>query len=118
MMQIEDLEFTYRILVSCVEIVAIVLGIYCFGHMVRQVKEKHQKTTKYLLVLFFFIGLAPAGQLFDGIFYPSILQVKYGYAAVLLLTAGINACLVLFATEVFESTENIPIRVTIFRVLF
>ncbi len=109
----------FRILVSGIEIPTIFLGFYCMAALYRRYREKHQNTTKYLLWMFAFLGLVPAAQLFDGIFYPFIFTVKFGYSAAIVFTMIVNVALVLFSTEVFASQENRITRGTIiFRILF
>jgi len=58
--------------------------------------------------MFLFTSLAPAAQQFDGIFYPEIFSVKYGYAATIIFTMIVNVMLVLFSTKVF-ATQDIRI---------
>ncbi len=115
----DSIAILFRILVSGVEILSIVLGFYCAGKLTARAREKRQKSTLYLLVFFLSAGLAPAAQLFDGIFYPFVFPVKYGYAAVILFTMVLNVALLLFATEIFaEQTSRISGRTALYRVLF
>ncbi len=114
-----DLAFLFRVLVSGAEILSIVLAFYCTMMLISRARAKRQKSTVYLLLFFLFAGLAPAAQLFDGIFYPYVFPVKYGYAVVILFTMVINIALLLFATEVFaEKATRISARTMLYRVLF
>lgn len=114
-----DPAYLFRILVSIVEVATISFGFYCTGKIMGRIKEKRKRSTIYLIIVFLFASLAPGAQLFDGLFYPYVFAVKYGYAMVIILTMVINIALLLFATDIFATDAlKVSRRALVFRVFF
>ncbi|MBD3350208.1 MAG: hypothetical protein GF364_01855 [Candidatus Lokiarchaeota archaeon] len=119
-MVILDLVFNQllvlKIMDSFCEIIAVILGFYCFSIMLKQYHVKKSKTTIYLMIIFFTLACAPLSQFIDGLFYSGwsihntfgLYDVQYGYAFILISTTLANIGLLLFSVDVFLTKQEGP----------
>ncbi len=82
------------------------LFAYCFSKDLQTYLKKRNNTSLFLMVLFAGCLVINVLSALDGLLYPDVYPIRYGYAFSLLFTAIAFIGLLFFATEVFYIEET------------